>query len=236
VNPRQRRGVLLLVLAGLGTIAVFVAVSNYVADVRSRVGPEITVLKLTSDLQPYQPVNPTVVRAVLVPQRWAPNSAMHDINEVAGKVAGAFLARGSYLEVGMVVPPPQIEPGQRELAIMVDSETGVAGKIAPGSVVDILATFPADDQSKVPPKAEIIVAGARIIEVGTPTTVQKEVAGGFSQNKVVPVTFALSIKDTLVLTYAESFATRVRLALVGGGDTTTVPLDQRILQIPAGQP
>jgi hypothetical protein len=34
----------------------------------------------------------------------------------------------------------------------------------------------------------------------------------------VPVTFALSVQESLILTFAESFATKVRLALIGGGD------------------
>lgn len=236
MNPRQRRGVLLILLAAIGAVVVFVAVSNYVSDVHSEVGPLTTVLEMTGDLQPYQPITPDSVRAVQVPERWAPPSAMRDRAEVDGKVASAFLSRGSYLQNGMAIPPAAVEPGQRELAIMVDADTGVAGKVNPGSTVDILATFAGDPTTKTPGKAEIIVNNARIIEVGTPTTQQREVQGGFAQNKVVPVTFALSVKDSLVLTYAESFATQVRLALIGGGDTTSVPADQRTLVLPQGRP
>jgi pilus assembly protein CpaB len=39
----------------------------------------------------------------------------------------------------------------------------------------------------------------------------------FQQSEVVPVTFALSRADSLKVTYAESFATKVRLALVAPG-------------------
>ena len=44
MNPRQRRGLLLLVLSGLGLLAVFVLVASYVADVRTEVDPKIKLL------------------------------------------------------------------------------------------------------------------------------------------------------------------------------------------------
>ena len=50
MNPRQRRGVLLLILAALGAIGVFAAVSSYVADVREQVTPTTTALRLTRDV------------------------------------------------------------------------------------------------------------------------------------------------------------------------------------------
>ena len=45
----------------------------------------------------------------------------------------------------MLIAPPQLAPGQRELAILVDAETGVAGKIGPDSIVDVIATYPGGD-------------------------------------------------------------------------------------------
>jgi hypothetical protein len=39
MNPRQRRGILLLTLSALGLLGVFVLVAGYVADVRAEVDP-----------------------------------------------------------------------------------------------------------------------------------------------------------------------------------------------------
>jgi hypothetical protein len=39
MNPRQRRGVLLMGLAGVAGLVVFLSVSSYVAEVSSQVGP-----------------------------------------------------------------------------------------------------------------------------------------------------------------------------------------------------
>ena len=41
----------------------------------------------------------------------------------------------------MLVTPPEINQGEREVAILVDAATGVAGKIAPGRQVDVIASY-----------------------------------------------------------------------------------------------
>src|SRR5207237_8770423 len=122
-------------------------------------------------------------------------------------------------------------PGQREVAIMLDAANGVAGKIEPTSVVDIYATF--EGKNGVPSRSQIIVSGARVIEVGVPTTRRTDTKLGFTEDgKVVPVTFALSVQDSLVLTYAETYATKPRRALVPGGDTHRVPPREPSFQLP----
>ena len=79
-------------------------------------------------------------------------------------MAGTDLRKGSLLQRGMLVAPPDLGPGEREVAILVDAETGVAGKIGPGKLVDIVATFPANDRKAS--QSRVVVPGARIIEVG----------------------------------------------------------------------
>ena len=68
----------------------------------------------------------------------------------------------------MIGSPPELATGEREIAILVDAETGVAGKIDPGSIVDIVATFGGNDQQGIPPESNVVVPGARIIDVGQP--------------------------------------------------------------------
>ena len=221
MNPRQRRGVLLLVLAGIGAVVVFLSVSSYVSDVRSEVTPKSTVLRLTKDLEPYRALDADAVEEVEVPRRWAPRSALRDRGDLVGTVAASKLEAGSFLQDGMLIPEPSLKPGQRELAILVDAETGVAGKISPGSVVDIHATFPGDQERR--PKSRIVVAGARIIDVGETESLTRTREGGATEQEVVPVTFALSVRESLTLTYAESFADQVRLALTRPGDNKKIP-------------
>src|SRR4051812_16730026 len=155
MNPRQRRGLLLLVLAGLGLLAVFVLIASYVADVRSEVDPKIRLLALSRPVKAYESVPDDAVTTITMPKRWAPPAALRDRAELVGLVAGTDLSKDSMLQRGMLVSPPELAPGQREVAILVDAETGVAGKLGPGAVVDIVATFQGDDQRNIAPKSEV---------------------------------------------------------------------------------
>lgn len=221
MNPRQRRGVLLIGLSAVGAIAVFLSVSSFVADVRSQVGPMISVLRLTIDAPADQPVTADMVDQVDMPERWAPAGALRDAGQLAGVVAASTLPGGSLLQEGMLVPVPELAEGEREIAILVDAETGVAGKIGPGMIVDIFATFPGDQESA--PLASVVVERARIIDVGVVTTEQApDASGSLAEGEVLPVTFALPIDDSLRLAYIESFATKVRLALRAPGDAEEI--------------
>ncbi|MGH2662094.1 MAG: Flp pilus assembly protein CpaB [Actinomycetota bacterium] len=221
MNPRQRRGVILLGLAVLGGVAVFVLVAGYVADVRSQVGHMMTVQRLTEDVPAFTAVSADMVEEVRIPERWAPEHAITEPVDLAGRIASTDLPSGSLLQEGMLIPQPAIEPGEREVAILVDAETGVAGKISPGSVVDIFATFEVDTANRC---AVVLVPGASVVDVGRPAP--REVVteqGGLGQQAVVPVTFTLTPTDSLRLVHAESYATEVRLGLVRPGDAIVEP-------------
>ncbi|MEO8689863.1 MAG: Flp pilus assembly protein CpaB [Solirubrobacteraceae bacterium] len=223
MNPRQRRGLLLLVLSGLGLLAVFVLVASYVADVRTEVDPKIELLALSKPVKAYESVPDDAVTTITMPKRWAPATALRDRSKLVGKVAGTDLSKDSLLQDDMLVFPPDLAPGQREVAILVDAETGVAGKIGPNSIVDIVATYAGNDQAGIAPKSTVVVPAARIIDVGQPKLqggrgVQQEAQADPKQ--VVPVTFALTPKEQLKVTEAESFAQEVRLALRRPNETT----------------
>ena len=230
MNPRQRRGLLLLVLSGLGLLAVFVLVASYVADVRTEVDPKIELLSLSKPVKAYESIPDDAVTTITMPKRWAPPTALRDRSKLVGKVAGTDLTKDSLLQDDMLVFPPDLTPGQREVAILVDAETGVAGKIGPNSFVDIVGTFEGNEQRGIRPYSAVVVPGARIIDVGQP---KLEGGRGVEQpaeadpKQVVPVTFALDPRDQLKVTEAESFAQEVRLALRRPGDTSELKRDER---------
>lgn len=229
MNPRQRRGILLLAATAIGAIVVFVAVAAYVGDVRSKVGPYGPVLELTTDVTELQPVTPDMLAVVQVPQRWISATAITNFDDAVGLVASGNFGKGARLENGMLEQRPGLQPGYREVAIIVDAETGVAGKVTAGDRVDIIATVPQTELT--PARAEIWVENALVLEVGVPeATETTSTDGGFSEGNGVPVTFALPVDEALRLAYAESFSTKLRLALRGGGDEATIEPDKRIFQ------
>jgi pilus assembly protein CpaB len=231
VNPRQRRAVLLLALAAAGLIGVFALVANYVSDVETQVGSKVTVLELTRPAKKNEAISDDMLVEKRVPRRWAPRAAL-DRTQIVGLVAGSDLARNSVLQEGMLISPPDLNEGEREVAILVDASTGVAGKIEPGRIVDVIAAFPADQDTKRPNRSIVVVSGARVLAVGAPRLKGGNGAQEAQQDpsQVVPVTFALSKRQELRVSYAQSFAADVRLALVRPGDDLTRTLDETIFE------
>ncbi len=209
-------------LSGLGLLAVFVLVASYVADVRTEVDPKIRLLTLSKPVKQFESIPDGAVTEVTMPKRWAPPTALRSRAQLVGYVAGTNLSRDSMLQKDMLIAPPELGPGQREVAILVDAETGVAGRIGPGSIVDIVGSFAGSPDRGVKPKSTVVVPAARIIAVGQP-----QLKGGrgvqpaeSDPKQVVPVTFALTPKENLHVIEAESFADEVRLALRRPNDTS----------------
>ena len=221
MNPRQRRGVLLILVTVLGAIVTFIAVFNYVQSVSSQVGPKTTVLELSKDVNELQGVTAADVTATQVPERWAPKNAVHDLSEVQGKVTASSYSKGAVLQTSMLQDPPQLTEGYREVTIMVDAETGVAGKVASGSRVDVVSTL--QDPNNKQQTAQVIIQNALITDVGVATKVEDESdSGDFKESEAVPVTFALTPDESLKLAYAESFSKKVRLMLRREGDNSSI--------------
>ncbi|MEV4253571.1 Flp pilus assembly protein CpaB [Spirillospora sp. NPDC049652] len=220
MNPRQRRGVLLMILAALGAVVVFTGILSYVGSVRAEVGVKTEVLRLKTPVAAFTRVSPDNLDHVWVPKKWSPNTMITDLSQLDGKVASADLPAGAYLQTGMITPGPTLQAGQREISIMIDAETGVAGRVRKGIHVDIYATYQKNQGSNNQQAcAARIVKSALVTQIGQVTDVRSE-KNNTVTDKQLPITFALSAADSLKLTREESFATKIRLALIGGsGDT-----------------
>ncbi|MFD3547519.1 Flp pilus assembly protein CpaB [Streptomyces sp. NPDC058655] len=225
MNSRQRRGVILLLLSVLCALGAFAGVLVVIGDVNSKVGSEVVAYRAKADVAPYSPLTPGQFEEVTIPRRWLSDTAVTDLGALDGKIALTTLKKGSLLQADMFVDRPQLQPGEQEIAIMIDAATGVAGKITSGAKVNILATFKGAKDSD-PARSVIIVANARVLGVGRLTALEKN-ADRTGPAEAVPITFALNTKDTQRVAYAESFAEHVRLALVAPGtDSAPGPGDR----------
>ncbi|MET7899976.1 Flp pilus assembly protein CpaB [Streptomyces sp. NPDC005355] len=226
MNSRQRRGVILLLLSVLCAVGAFAGVLSVIDDVESKVGPETTAYKLTSDVEPYRTLEAGDFREVSMPKRYVPSTAVTDLASLRGKIAVTTLRKGSLLQEDMIVERPALKAGQQEIAIMIDASTGVAGKITPGAKVNIYATFEGKAQGDEP-VSKLIVAGAEVLDLGRITALKPDQDDSQRIDKAVPITFALDTRNAQRVAYAESFASHVRLALVGpGGDGSIAPGDR----------
>ncbi|MBO8187587.1 Flp pilus assembly protein CpaB [Streptomyces spirodelae] len=244
MNSRQRRGVLLLVLSVLCALAAFAGVLAVVRNVESKVGDETTAYKLKEDVPAYRSLDSSQFTEVSMPRRWLPSTAVTDLSDIRSKIAVNPLEKGSLLQSDMMAERPELKAGEQELAIMIDAETGVAGKINPGNRVNIYATFEGeqrpgakgDGATKAPSESRVIVSRAKVIDVGKLTPLDddgdRDERTRQRERDGVPITFALTAKDAQRVAYAESFAEHVRLALVAPGDDTEVPEEDRIYTLP----
>ncbi|MFD7296006.1 Flp pilus assembly protein CpaB [Streptomyces sp. NPDC059897] len=231
MNSRQRRGVILLVVSALCAIGAFAGVLAVIRDVDSKVGSEVDAYELKQDVSPYKQLTEDQFEKVRMPKRWLSDTAVTDLGAIRGKIAVTQLKKGSLLQSDMIVDRPKLETGQQEIAIMIDAETGVAGKINPGSKVNIYATFKAEND-KQRDQSKVIVENAGVIDVGKLTPIDQQGAADSEnstrrQGEAVPITFALGPADAQRVAYAESFATHVRLALVAPGDNEEITPEDR---------
>ncbi|MFJ3974975.1 Flp pilus assembly protein CpaB [Streptomyces sp. NPDC090021] len=215
MNSRQRRGVILLLLSVLCALGAFAGVLVVIGDVNSKVGSEVVAYRVKADIAPYSPLAAGQFEEVRIPERWLSATAVTDLGALKDKIALTTLKKGSLLQADMFVDRPQLQPGEQEIAIMIDAATGVAGKITSGAKVNIIATFKGAKDTE-PSRSVIIVANARVLNVGRLTALEKD-SDRKGPSEAVPITFALSTKDTQRVAYAESFAEHVRLALVAPG-------------------
>ncbi|MGV9252166.1 Flp pilus assembly protein CpaB [Streptomyces sp. NPDC003697] len=231
MNSRQRRGVILLVLSVICALGAFAGVLSVISDVKSQVGPEVTAYRVRTEVPPYTALSRSQFEKVRMPERWLSSTAVTDLRRIQGKIAVTTLREGSLLQSDMIVDQPALQPGQQEVAIMIDAATGVAGKITPGSAVNVYATFDGQREGD-PAQSKIIVTNAKVLDVGRITALEPQADNRNRQpTEAVPITFALSTIDAQRITYAESFAQRVRLALVAPGSAAGVPATDRTYEL-----
>lgn len=207
MNPRQRRGALLMVLSALAAVLVFIGVASYVSNVNSKVGPMVTIYQVTKDLPAFTILSSENTEPAEVPERWAADNTVLKASDIDGRVIATPLAAGSPVSLDGLVPPSDLDPTEREVAVNVDAVTGLAGRVRPGDRVDVYAAF-----AEVPGLAKqsrILVENVRVVSVLGQQQVQSPDAKTI-QN-VIPVTLALSADAALSVTYAASFAKEVRL-------------------------
>ncbi|MEU6100628.1 Flp pilus assembly protein CpaB [Streptomyces flaveolus] len=231
MNSRQRRGIILLILSVLCALGAFAGVLSVINDAKSKVGPEVTAYQVKKNVAPYTSLSADQFEKIEMPERWLSENAVTDLSRIRGKIAVTTLKAGSLLQSDMIVDQPALQPGQQEVAIMIDAATGVAGKITPGATVNVYATFEGEREG-APDLSKIIVTNAKVIDVGELTSLQPgDKSNDRRPTDAVPITFALSTIDAQRITYAESFAQRVRLALVAPGSDTTVPDQDRTYEL-----
>jgi pilus assembly protein CpaB len=194
-------------VAVLVAVGVFVSVARYVGNVDSKVGPLVTVYQAKKQLPAFAKLSSDNVEAVQVPERWTSQASRLTGADIDGRVVAVPLAAGSRISSDLLVPPTDLSPEEREIAVNVNAVTGLAGRIKPGDRVDVYAVFA--DVPGLPKQARVLVRSVRVVSVMGKQQVTS--ADDRSLKEVIPVTLALLPNDALAVTYANAFAQEVRL-------------------------
>ena len=111
MNPRQRKGIILIFFTIVGALITFALVLSYVNSVASQVGPMTTVVTLARDVETLTSLKEEDVEVKEVPKRWAPNGALHSFKETSGLVTAGTYHKGDMLQAGMLESPPGLQSG-----------------------------------------------------------------------------------------------------------------------------
>jgi len=208
VNPRQRRGAILMILSAFAALVLFVTVTRYVSSVNSQIAPTVTVFKASKDIQAYAIIKPSEVTSVKIPRRFASQKTLQDKEHLVGRRISFNIASGTYFGSDMLLPPSSLNENEREIAMTVDAKTGIAGRVKSGDFVDVYAVFGEAGFGS----SRVLVRSVRVVSVGgIETTSEKTSKNELQESQVLPVTLALEPDDALKVTYADAFATTVRL-------------------------
>lgn len=214
MNARQRKGVLMVAGAVILGLCAFLLMAGYAGSVNAQVGDKITVFTFTRDIDALTEITDDDVESVQVPRKWVGEGTMTDRTFI-GRKTYVPVAAGSYVDASMLVPVQDLKTGEREIAINVDAETGVGGRIRSGDYVNILVAFEEQQGDLTVRTADVLIERARVVSYGGEREEESDEGG---LQTVVPVTFALSDQDSLRLLYAETFAKSIRLSKVPVGD------------------
>ena len=210
MTPRRRRGILFMALALVVGVGVFLSVTSYVASVQSQVGSRTTVFRASRSIDPYTPLSAQNLDPEEVPQRWTAPSSRLRLSDLEGRRVGFRVEPGTVISSDMLLSPTSLSPTEREVAINVDAVTGIGGRIRPGDSVDIYAVFA--DVPGLSKQVRVLVRNVRVVSIGGKQTVQQNDSNnGITESQEVPVTLALEPNDAKAVTFADQFATQVRL-------------------------
>lgn len=209
MNPRQRRGVIFMLLAGLSALVLFFVAVSYIGSVNAKIAPTTTVYQAAKEIPAFSVLSEDDLAAVEVPEKWTSPQAIKDSRALVGQRVSFNLAEGTYLGSDMLLPPSSLNPDEREIALTVDAKTGIAGRLRTGDVVDVYALFGDDLTNCI---SKVLARGVRVVSVrGVETRTKTSSRNELQEQTVIPVTLALQPTAAQLVTVADGFAKSLRL-------------------------
>jgi pilus assembly protein CpaB len=223
VNPRRRRGLLLLCVALASGGLAASEVHDREQRAAERLGPEVQVLVAARDLRADSRIGRGAVAVRRVPTRFVPPDALPSRDTVIGARTAAPVAAGGYLTASLFEDGGRrdggaIRRGERAVTVEVTGGGAVA-TLPPGARVDVLVSTEAGAGGG---RTTMALAGAEVLSVeagagGEATTAQD---GTSTSGPTALATLRVSVEQAIYLTAADNFAREIRLLPRPRGDHT----------------
>jgi pilus assembly protein CpaB len=200
---RRRRAAALLGLALLLGVLAASDVAGREAALRRQLGPTVRVVVVRSPLRAGERIARSALALRLVPERFAPASALRDPAEAVGRRAGVPIAAGADLDPALLRVPetptgPVLRPGERALDLV------AVGTAAPGARVDMIVTYAGRGDTS---------GATRLVLADVELLAARPAQGGDGQDALprVVATLRVTVRQAVALTAAAAAAREVRL-------------------------
>jgi pilus assembly protein CpaB len=181
----QRSGRTPLFVLGVG-MALFAFLAVFLAGIvlqgRSSTGRRVPAVVAARDILPRQLITADLVTVSMVPETALPPHALVRLADVKGETALVTIYRGQVLSGSVVTgSPDQIDEGSVPylpipagfvaMTIPTNELQGVAGYVAPGDYINIIATLNTALFGAQPPKTvtRTVFTSVRVIRIGPPS-------------------------------------------------------------------
>ncbi len=228
---RTPPAIMLVMIVGLAVVLTFSFTSNEetrnnemkkrLAEAEAHNMAKTKVVYVVKDIAEGQQITAEALEEKVVELNRAPQDALTNSAIAIGRTTKYGISQGQILSSRDIAPQgislgfeSHVKPGMRAVTFAVDSNSGVAGFIAPDSHVDILAMAGTGVDTKVAP----ILSDVQVVAVGQMFERQ---AKGQAATPAGSVTVAVSPEDTQKLVKALS-ASKLYLSLRNGSDHTPV--------------
>lgn len=221
-----KKSVIVLALALIFGAITAIAVNRILKQQKesSDLGELANIVVAVSPISVGQKITADQVRLEKWPKRILPEGAVGDIAEVVDRVALAEVAIGEPILKSRLAPEGSaaglaavIPPGMRAMTVKVDEVIGVAGFVAPGTYVDVVATAtPSLGEST----SRIILQNVKVLASGK--QIENGRDGGPVEVKTVTLQVTPEQAEALALA---STAGRLQLVMRSSVDQNEVPTD-----------
>jgi len=224
---QNRRGLIFLGLAVVMGLAAAWATSEFgpnSAEATVVAAKTTPVVVVRTDVPVASSLTDAQLKLVDWPIEHVPAGTLHSIDDAKGRIARRPLAQGEPVLEASLYPTGAagglgavIADKHRAVSVKVDNVIGVAGFVAPGSRVDVMATIRRVDRKRAIPYSKVILQDVRVLAVDQKL---EEVKSG-DPELVNVVTLEVSPVQAEHLIYA-AHEGRLQLALRSPGDDEKV--------------